>query len=635
MLQGSLLRSWTCCAQGLNRRLVLRLLSSSHSWLDALLPVKRSRSWCNSHHNACKSGYFSTSADQESLRLRQGISIVQKIQSAVEMEECLSIKGSAVEMFRGLQVLPYHVNEVLKSLTNDKLALKVFQWAKSLPGFKHDNYNYTVMIGILGKSGDIITAKQFFEEMLSECCHADIFAFNNLLKSYASVNRHDEVLALFRKIKTYGCRADRCTFTIVIDSLGKLGRLSEAKVMYRAMQKAGWQPDIYVFNSLIHNFGRWGNVSTAMKCFQIMKKRGLLPSSITYSTLIDMHAKAGNFNDALDLYKEYRTSKMEQDLVVYNSIMHALGKSDRVVEAEWVFSDIQKAGLSPDVYTYCILVSSWGREGNALEAQDRFEKMVKNGVRPNVPVCNALIHAYHKAQMFASVGEVLSSMREKWGLVPTLQTYTYLLSFYTDCNEEHADRIRSLMLKTCHPAHAVVDSILCWKRNGKELQDFAKSAFQKMQAQAHSWTRGFANALVNCLHRRGYMLEAYHVWEAALGSRLYPRGILEQNGNCWNILLLDMEGGTALVALTKTLVLCKKKLGKSYLETPARVVINTGWGKYRSSRISEAIGDMLHYLKSPFQAQFDTGRFMCDGKDFKDWLDQPFLETELALKEQV
>ncbi|KAJ7525550.1 hypothetical protein O6H91_17G056000 [Diphasiastrum complanatum] len=553
--------------------------------------------------------------------------VKQMCNKLLETDCSASNMKAMLQDFEDAEISPYDVKEVLKSLTDVRVAMQFFNWAKWKPGFVHDGQNYTLMIELLGKSGNLVAAKHLFQEMRRANCGADVSAVNSLIKNYGNANLYDEAFALFKEMGKLGWKPDCYTFVTMIDFLTTIGRHQDATEMFCLMKETAWKPSPYNFNSLINSFKRCGDLRSAMECFEEMKICSIPPTGVTYSSLIDMLGNKGKVKAALDLYRQYQASHLKPDLVVYNSIMHALGRSGRANEAEAVLLDIQTAGLVPDVFTYCILVSTRNKEGSPVRAQDWFDKMLGAGVKPNVAICNALIHTYLESHMLDSVETLLASM-QSWGLTPTLQTYTYLLNYYKDCRKQHLKKIQDLMHKTGHRAHKHFGDLLSQSGKKNNLEVNAKSAFQELRLEHHNWTREFADCLIDCLHNQNSMVEAHCIWEAALASKLYPRGVWEKFRNCWYLWLLDMQVGTALVALNAALILCRDKMLKVD-PIPLRVIIITNWGKSRNCQVSKAVKDTLKFLASPFQPQLSAGRFICKGDELENWLYQPHVEAEL------
>ncbi|GAA0164057.1 hypothetical protein LIER_19782 [Lithospermum erythrorhizon] len=64
----------------------------------------------------------------------------------------------------------YQANQILKELKDYNVALGFFYWLKKQPGFKHDGYTYTTMVGILGRARQFGAINKLLYQMLTDNC---------------------------------------------------------------------------------------------------------------------------------------------------------------------------------------------------------------------------------------------------------------------------------------------------------------------------------------------------------------------------------------------------------------------------------------------------------------------------------
>ncbi|EFJ18575.1 hypothetical protein SELMODRAFT_444519 [Selaginella moellendorffii] len=543
---------------------------------------------------------------------------------------------------------PHQVCVVLKKIKHDaSLSLKLFTWAKTIPGFKHDLVNYSTMIMILGDDGNYLMAEALFVEIQELGLRLDTFAVNNMIRCYTRVNRIQEALDLYRKMPYFGCHPDNCTFGLLIDWCGKFGSRKELQRIFLDLRASPRNADAQTFNTMIHNFCKQRDFANAREAANQMKAWGIPFSSATYAILIHMYAKARDSKAAAELYADYLRSGLEPNLIVYNNVILSYGSSGFPGHAQNILGDIRKAGLAPDRFTYCTLISSWARAGAMLQARRWFNKACKTKAGPSIEMCNALIDGYLKAREVEPAKFILTKVMPERGVEPTLQTYTILLGHYTSSVKVADSRaVREMMKSSSKPAAAAagrgggddhpgvdefLNEILQGLRAIKELKSYSREFFRKLRMdKPPRWGRWLADALVNHLHCFGYAREAFYVWEGVSSTELYPRGIWEDWQGAWFIWLQDMSSGTAMVALTSGLIVSRRKLARGF-ERPERVIIVCGYASDKSKEVTHAVNRTLVALDSPFEPFISMGRFMCEGNLFRDWLWEKQVAIELTM----
>ncbi|KAK1282232.1 Pentatricopeptide repeat-containing protein [Acorus calamus] len=148
----------------------------------------------------------------------------------------------------GCSLDPYQANQVLKQLQDYTVAFGFFYWLKHQPGFRHDNYTYTTMIGILGRAKQFGTINSLLEEMIMDGCEPNVVTYNRLIHSFGLANYIDKAIETFYHMQNVGIRPDRVTYCTLIDMHAKAGFLEVAMDMYRTMQKVGLTPDTFTYS---------------------------------------------------------------------------------------------------------------------------------------------------------------------------------------------------------------------------------------------------------------------------------------------------------------------------------------------------------------------------------------------------
>ncbi|KAJ1691726.1 hypothetical protein LUZ63_015881 [Rhynchospora breviuscula] len=522
----------------------------------------------------------------------------------------------------------YQANQVLKLIREPSVALGFFQWLKCKPGFKHDCHTYTTMIGILGQAKHLGEMRNLLEEMIHDGCQPSVVTYNRLIHAYGRANYIGESVRVFKEMQDAGHEPDRVTYCTLIDIHAKAGYLETAMDLYQKMQRSGLSLDTFTYSVMVNCLGKGGRLAAAYKLFNEMVEKGCVPNIVTYNTMITLQAKARNYTTVVKLYRDMQAAGLRPDKITYSIVIEVLARCGHLDETETVFAEMQQDWV-PDEPVYGLMVDLWGKAGNVDKAMFWYQSMLNAGLRPNVPTCNSLLSAFLRTQRYADAYSVLQNM-PNLGLVPSLQTYTLLLSYCTETQYPHKGVCCELMAVTGHPAHMFLVYLPNAEPGGQNIRDHAGRFLDLMHTEDRESKRGLVDAVVDFLHRSGLKEEAGFVWEVAAQRNVYPDSVKEKNPSYWLINLHLMSEGTAVTAMSRTLAWFRKQLLVSG-SGPQRIDIVTGWGRRSritgASLVRQSIENLLNIFAFPFlAANSNTGCFVGCGEPLNRWLQNSFVE---------
>lgn len=521
----------------------------------------------------------------------------------------------------------FQANQVLKLLRDHNIALGFFDWLKRQPGFKHDGHTYTTMIGILGQARQFGTMRKLLDEMNTVHCKPTVVTYNRLIHAYGRANYLREAVKVFEEMEESGYEPDRVTYCTLIDIHAKAGYLDVAMDLYGRMQQVGLSPDTFTYSAMVNCLGKGGQLAAAYKLFCEMIENGCTPNLVTYNIIIALQAKARNYDNVVKLYRDMQVAGFRPDKITYSIVMEVLGHCGHLDEAEAVFLEMRR-DWAPDEPVYGLLVDLWGKAGNVDKALGWYHAMLQDGLQPNVPTCNSLLSAFLKINRFQDAYSVLQNMLAQ-GLVPSLQTYTLLLSC---CTDSHAQMglCCQLMATTGHPAHMFLLYLPDAEPGGQNVQDHTRYFLDMMHSEDRESKRGLMDAVIDFLHKSGLKEEAGLIWEVAAQKNVYPDSVIEKSSSYWLINLHLMSEGTAVTALSRTLAWFHRQI-TIMGSCPERIDIVTGWGRRSrvtgSSLVRQSIEKLLHLFQFPlFTARGNTGCFVGCGEPLNQWLHNPYVE---------
>ncbi|CAK7347816.1 unnamed protein product [Dovyalis caffra] len=330
-----------------------------------------------------------------------------KSKTAKSMARLINSKPWSTELESSLSYLFHSVSkttffQVLRFIASPSKAFEFFNWA-SRNGFTHDSRSYFMMLEILGRNGNLNTARNFLFSIARRSNGSvkieDKF-FNSLLRNYGNAGLFNEAIKLFSLMKSTGVSPSVVTFNSLLLILLKRGRTNMAHSVFDEMRGTyGVTPDTYTFNILIRGFCKNSMVDEGFRFFKEMSRFNCDPDVVTYNSLVDGLCRAGKVRIAHNLVK---------------------GMVKKIKD------------LSPDVVTYTTLVRGYCMKREIDEALVVFEEMVSRGLKPNDITYNTLIKGLCEVQKFDKIKEILGEAVGVRGFVPDTCTYNTLMNAQCD-----------------------------------------------------------------------------------------------------------------------------------------------------------------------------------------------------------
>lgn len=228
----------------------------------------------------------------------------------------------------------YTVNQALKTHPPLQMAKEFFNWAKTLPDFKHDQFTYTTMLDILGEAGRIDSMKKLMQEMGGQGRRIDSVTYTAVMHSLAKAGDVDGALQTWETMKRNECFPTVVSYTAIIKILLKNNRPEEARVLYKEMLAANLSPNCYTYTVLIEYLADQGKFQGAFGIFTQMRELNVEPSKATFNILVQKCAKAGQTNimvEVLKCMKSFRHVLRPPIFFEALEALHKAGESDQLL----------------------------------------------------------------------------------------------------------------------------------------------------------------------------------------------------------------------------------------------------------------------------------------------------------------
>lgn len=202
-----------------------------------------------------------------------------------------------------------------------------------------DALTLRVMLASSVRSGDMMQAKEFFDELSKTGLSPGFEAYSSLIRGY--------------------CAA---------------GNIEQALAQFHAMRQHGIAPEVQLFNAVLGTCASRNMLGLAEEMLADMESLGVQPTSSTMAALVRLHGARGQISRALDLFNEFpRRHGLEPDSCAYHALVSACLAGGRVDLALDVFAKMTSAGCIANARTYEALIASCIRRGDLAYAASLVE----------------------------------------------------------------------------------------------------------------------------------------------------------------------------------------------------------------------------------------------------------------------
>ncbi|KAK9135806.1 hypothetical protein Syun_015136 [Stephania yunnanensis] len=246
-----------------------------------------------------------------------------------------------------------------------------------------DSRSWNSMISGYAHQGKLDLALDFFNRMPER----RLVSWNTMIAGYEQNGDYEEAIRLFCQMQREGEKPDKHTLSSVLSACAGLAALNQGKAIHQRVLKTVIA-DTPISNSLITMYSRCGVLGEALVVFNEVKMQR---DVISWNAIIGGHAYQGFGVEALTLYKEMRRLKVRPTYITFILVLSACAHAGLVDEGLRQFkSMVSEFGIEPQVEHFASLVDLLGRNGYLQEAMDLIDTMP---VEPDRAVWGALLGA--------------------------------------------------------------------------------------------------------------------------------------------------------------------------------------------------------------------------------------------------
>ncbi|RID49931.1 hypothetical protein BRARA_H00693 [Brassica rapa] len=345
---------------------------------------------------------------------------------------------------------------VLTALNQANLSVKTLSMFSSNSGLLPDDFVLSALVKACANLGSIHHGKQVHCRFLvSEYSHDDVVK-SSLVDMYSKCDSPDSAKAVFDSIRV----KSTISWTALVSGFAKSGRKEEALELFRNMPIK----NLYSWTALISGFVQSGKGLEAFSVFTEMRRESVdILDPLVLSSIVGACANMAASIAGRQVHGLVISLGFDSCLFISNALIDMYAKCSDVIAAKDIFSRMRHR----DVVSWTSLIVGMAQHGQAEKALALYSDMVSHGVKPNEVTFVGLIYACSHVGFVAKGRELFQSMREEYGIRPSLQHYTCLLDLLgrSGLIDEAEKLIRTMPFPPDEPTWAALLSAC--KRQGK------------------------------------------------------------------------------------------------------------------------------------------------------------------------
>eukprot|EP00271_Cylindrocystis_brebissonii_P006030 TRINITY_DN18561_c2_g3_i1.p1 TRINITY_DN18561_c2_g3~~TRINITY_DN18561_c2_g3_i1.p1 ORF type:complete len:894 (+),score=152.67 TRINITY_DN18561_c2_g3_i1:401-3082(+) len=302
-------------------------------------------------------------------------------------------------------------------------ALRLFKYMQRQSWCTPTEHIYTILIGMMGREGDLAKASELFGEMYEQGVPWNVYSFTALINAYGRNGKYEHSLELLADMKEHGIEPNLITYNTVLNACAKGGLPWEGLLdLFAQMRYEGLEPDLITYNTLLSTCSaRGGLVSEACMVFRTLHGARIVPDERTYLALVDACERAGQLPMAQQLLREMEETNVVPDVGGYNTLIDAYRLNGQDMLAESVLKQMQQAGCLPTSTTYSLLLEAYGENGRYEKVRETFQEMKRQGIEPDVQTYTTLVEVFCKGGHYREAVSLYGGMQEE-GVAPDAKT---------------------------------------------------------------------------------------------------------------------------------------------------------------------------------------------------------------------
>lgn len=363
----------------------------------------------------------------------------------------------SLQLFCQMRVMGYRPNNyTITAALKSCLGLEAFGVGKSVHGcalkacYDQDLYVGTELLELYAKSGDIVDAQLFFEEMPKK----DVIPWSLMIARYAQSDRSKEALELFHCMRQSSVVPNNFTFASVLQACAAQVLLILGKQIHSNVLKVGLDSNVFVSNALMDVYAKCGEIENsmilfmespepnevtwntmivgyvqlgdgekAMNLFSSMIGNDMQPTEVTFSSVLRACAGFAALDPGLQVHSLTIKTRYNNDIAVANSLIDMYAKCGRINDARLTFDKMDKR----EEVSWNAMICGYSMHGLSTEALNLFNKMQQTNCKPNKLTFVGVLSSCSNAGLLDKGQSLFKSMSQDYNIEPCIEHYTCMV----------------------------------------------------------------------------------------------------------------------------------------------------------------------------------------------------------------
>ncbi|KAK4785084.1 hypothetical protein SAY86_001773 [Trapa natans] len=291
-------------------------------------------------------------------------------------------------------------------------------------------------------------ARSLFEDLLA--APPPPFAWNCLIRAYASSSTPIESLRIFSSMRRAGLEADSFSFPFVLKACGHGSLIREGGGLHSLILRNGFGSDKFVGNTLLGMYGAfrvvdlarklfdemalrdvvsWSSMIAsyvacdspldALKVFRLMKLAGEMPNQTTLVSLLSACSHMVNIRVGWSIHAYVIVNSVELDTTLGTALLQMYLKCGDIDRAFQIFNLLNDKNLQ----SWTVMISGLAENGLGKQATAFFAEMEQNGFKPDSVSFSVILSACSHLGLVDKGRKYFDLMERVHGIRPSVEHY--------------------------------------------------------------------------------------------------------------------------------------------------------------------------------------------------------------------
>lgn len=312
-------------------------------------------------------------------------------------------------------------------------------------GYEGDIMATNIAINMFAKCGDVFQARRVFENAKNQ----DLVSWNSLLDGYVENQSYQEVIELFRRMRT-SFQPDFVTYVTLLSMCSELTNLNFTEELHCDIIKQGFDSSQIVGNALVDVYAKCGKVEDSFKQFENMRFRdtvtwnsiiascshsenrilgfimlskmrleGIIPDIPTFLSSLPLCSYLMAKRQGKEMHCCILKFGVDSNIAIGNALIEMYSNTGSLRNATLVFEQMKER----DLVSWTAIISSYGMYGEGRKALEAFQHMKAAGIRPDHVVFVAVIYACSHSGLVQEGRICFEQMKREHNIVPRMEHY--------------------------------------------------------------------------------------------------------------------------------------------------------------------------------------------------------------------